>query len=173
MEWLAECNAEELTLTESRFLRSQTCLSVLIEQSFKRLFQSYSINFNNSYSRKGNLFYRPFKRLVIDSDEEFKRAVTYIHTNPVKHGLTSDFTTYKWSSWQTMVSDNPTQLLRDELIRRFGCKELMISSHFERSGGVHLSWQLAGVDGGVDNSSRFLSSCQLSWQLCSILQKLQ
>jgi len=133
IETLTENSSYELTLTESRFLRDQNCLSILIEQSFKRLFQSYSLTFNMAYSRKGNLFYRPFKRVAIDFDEEFTRTVAYIHTNPVKHGLTPDFMTYEWSSWQTILSDYPTKLLRDELIERFGGKELMISSHLQMS----------------------------------------
>jgi hypothetical protein len=121
----------ELTVTENRFLQHEKDLGDLIEQSFKRFFQSYSISFNNYYSRKGNLFYKPYKRLVVESEEHFTQSAIYIHTNPVKHNISRDFTRYKWSSWKTLLSDHPTNLLRDELISRFGGMDSFIRTHVD------------------------------------------
>jgi len=87
-----------LTLTERKFLKEEINLSELIEHAFKNFFQSYALAFNKQHNRKGNLFYKPFKRVRIDTDDQFLQTVIYIHANAVKHGLTNDFTNYKWSS---------------------------------------------------------------------------
>jgi putative transposase len=119
----------ELLLTEKRFLKNEITMSELIEQSFKRFFQSYSLSFNQFHNRKGNLFYRPFKRIEISKESHFTQAIVYIHANPVKHRLTKDFTAYKWSSWHSLLSSTPTKLLRTELMEWFGGRESFISTH--------------------------------------------
>jgi len=58
--------AAETTITEKKYLKNEITISELIEQAFKRLFQSYALAFNGMYNRKGNLFYRPFKRIRIE-----------------------------------------------------------------------------------------------------------
>ena len=58
-------------------------------------------------------------------------ALIYIHANAAKHGLVKDFTTYKWSSWHSIVSNQPTSLLRDEVIKWFGSLESCIKTHKE------------------------------------------
>ena len=75
--------AVELTLTEKKYLHQQVgkhpaevsndktpiiTFSELIEKTFKRFFQSYSMAFNEQHKRKGNLFYKPFKRVKIETD---------------------------------------------------------------------------------------------------------
>src|SRR6185437_5989232 len=73
---------EALTATERRFLASRVAnlskvgnpgnreitFGELIEQAFKRFFQSYALAFNKQHNRHGNLFYKPFKRVKIEND---------------------------------------------------------------------------------------------------------
>ncbi|HEX7904548.1 MAG TPA: hypothetical protein VF487_11765 [Chitinophagaceae bacterium] len=119
------------SLTEKRFLEKEITLSELIEQGFKRFFQSYSLAFNKMYTRKGNLFYKPFKRVAIDKQSHFTQAIIYIHASPVKHGICKDFTTYEWSSWRSLLSGRETNLLRDEVLNWFGDKARFINAHQE------------------------------------------
>ena len=141
---------ETLTATERKFLASRAAngrvanlpkagnpgnpemsFGELIEQTFKRFFQSYALAFNKQHHRQGNLFYKPFKRVKIENDAQFTMALIYIHTNAAKHGLVKDFTTYAWSSWHSIVSNQPTLLLRDEIITWFGSIQECIKSHKE------------------------------------------
>jgi putative transposase len=122
---------QDLTLTEKKFIDERTDLSTLLEQTFKRFFQSYSLSFNNLHERKGNLFYRPFKRVEVAEDSHFTQSVLYIHANPVKHQLVEDFRDYPWSSWNSLAGDGPTELLRNELWNWFGGKPRFISIHEE------------------------------------------
>jgi len=114
-------------------------LSILIERTFKRFFQSYSLAFNKRHGRKGNLFYKPFKRVKIKNDNQFTMALIYIHANAAKHGLVKDFTSYEWSSWHSIISNQPTLLLRDEVIKWFGSIEVCIKSHRELAASYYNS----------------------------------
>lgn len=60
-------------------------------RAFKNLFIAYSMAFSIRYERTGSLFQKPFKRRLVDSDRYFAVLVRYIHRNPQKHGLISDF----------------------------------------------------------------------------------
>jgi REP element-mobilizing transposase RayT len=117
------------SLTEKKFLENLCTISELAEHGFKRFFQSYSLAFNKVHQRKGNLFYKPFKRVVVDKEAHFTQAIIYIHANPVKHRIIKDFTTYQWSSWKSYLSVAPTDLLRDEVLDWFGNKEQFIKAH--------------------------------------------
>jgi putative transposase len=87
-----------LTVTETKFLNNETGAGEITEQAFERFFQSYALAFNKMYNRSGNLFYRPFKRVLGEKGSHFTQTVIYIHSNPVKHHITADFTRYDWSS---------------------------------------------------------------------------
>ena len=136
----------ELTITEKKFLVQRVAnlpkvgnpdhhavitLSQLLEQTFKRFFQSYALAFNKQHSRQGNLFYKPFKRVKIEKDTQFTMALIYIHANAAKHKLVKDFTAYAWSTWHSIISNQPTLLLRDEIIDWFGSLEIFIKTHKE------------------------------------------
>lgn len=126
-------NRRYLTSTEKKFLAGQIDTSVLAEQTFKRFFQSYSLSFNKYTKRKGNLFYRPFKRLEIIKDSHFTQAMVYIHANPMKHKIVKDFTTYRWSSWQHLINDKYSSPLKKEIMKWFGNKQRFIQTHMEMS----------------------------------------
>lgn len=121
------------TTSEKLFLDKKLLLTELVERTFKRFFQSYSQSFNKMYNRQGNLFYKPFKRIEVDRDSHFKQAVVYIHANPQKHQLVKDFSSWKWSSWKSILSELPTRLLRNELLDWFGGKDLFIKTHLDLS----------------------------------------
>ena len=129
-----------LTLTEKEFVQNETTLGELIEQSFKRFFQSYSLAFNKQHNRKGNLFHRPFKRVEINKESHFTQAVIYIHANAQHHRLCKDFTRYKWSSWHTMLSDLPTQIKRSEVLQWFGGLQQFIIIHKSMSNYYYIDF---------------------------------
>lgn len=127
----------KLSLTEKKFLKNEVLLGTLIGQSFKRFFQSYSLSFNKVHKRSGNLFYKPFKRIGVNKESQFTQTIIYIHANPLKHQIVKDFMTYKWSSWQSLLSDLPTSILRTEILEWFGNKERLIQTHKELTQYYH------------------------------------
>lgn len=101
----------------------------IVSHQFRKFYQSYSMAFNKQHSRVGTLFQTPFKRALIDSDIYFTRLVTYIHTNPQLHGLTNDFRNWEWSSYNRLIAEHPSKLMREDVINWFGNKINYSNAH--------------------------------------------
>lgn len=117
---------KELCSTEKMFLLQKATIHDLIDHVFQRFLISYTMAFNNVHKRKGNLLHRPFKHVHVDKDTQFTQTVIYINANAQKLKLVTDFRKYKWSSYNTILSDSPTKLFRKELLDWFGGKEEFI-----------------------------------------------
>ena len=133
---IANINLKDIkqrTITENLYLKKESSINNLVVKAFKRFFQSYAQSFNKTYSRNGNLFYKPFKRIEIIPVSQFTSTIIYIHANALKHGIVKDFREHKWSSWHSILSSKPTKLMRDELLDWFGGKEAFIKTHLDLS----------------------------------------
>ena len=108
----------------------KSCHDIVAHQ-LQKFFQSYAMAFNKRYERVGSLFQKPFKRTQIDSDEYLTRMIFYIHHNPEKHKLIDDFRNWRWSSYQRVLLDKPSNLKKQEVIDWFGSKEDFIQYHNE------------------------------------------
>ena len=100
-----------------------------VSERFRLLFLSYTKAINKQISRKGSLFQRPFKRKKVDNDSYFNSLVWYIQRNPEHHGIHHDFTTYSWSSFQRILSEKPSKLMKKEVLDWFGGKENYVVFH--------------------------------------------
>ncbi|MEM9894997.1 MAG: transposase [Bacteroidota bacterium] len=92
-------------------------------EAFRSFFISYAKAINKAYNRTGSLFQHKFKKKVIDDDAYYSAIVAYIHLNPVKAGLAKKPKEWKFSSYETILSDKPTQILREEVLSWFGGRE--------------------------------------------------
>jgi len=101
----------------------------LISKQFATLFGTYAKAINKQEKRYGNLFQRPYKRKQISNESHFSHLVYYIHANPTLHTPNVDFKKYKWSSYQTMLSNAKTKLARQEVLDWFGGVEQFVSFH--------------------------------------------
>lgn len=132
-DFLQNKSIHELCSTEKRFLLQKATIHDLIDNVFQRFLISYTMSFNNVHKRKGNLLHRPFKHILVNRDTQFTQTVIYINVNTLKHKLLNDFTKYKWSSYNTILSDRPTKLYRKELLDWFGGKEQFIKTLKEQT----------------------------------------
>jgi putative transposase len=128
-KYLQTLPSQSLKPIEKKYLASAATTELLLELEWKRFFNSYAMAFNKQHKRKGNLFQRPFKRVEVMKESQFTQAVIYIHANAQHHKLCKDFTKHQWSSWQTMLSDKPTHLKREEVLEWFGGKQQFIDTH--------------------------------------------
>jgi REP element-mobilizing transposase RayT len=96
---------------------------------FSHLFNAYTQAFNKYSSRHGNLFERPFKRILVQDESYFKQLILYIHNNPVKHGFTSTAGEYSWSTYNEIISSKPTNISRDKTIGLFNDHANFIFCH--------------------------------------------
>ena len=86
---------------------------------FGHVFNAYTKYFNKKYDRTGSLFKNKFKKIEVMSDEYLKYLVYYIHHNPVHHGFIDNIEDYKYSSYQSILSDKKTKIQREEVIDWF------------------------------------------------------
>jgi putative transposase len=132
-EILQKRATEDKTKNDHKYLEGNIGLHEFLATQWQKLFTSYAMAFNKIYSRSGNLFYRQFKRIVVDSDSHISTLAIYIHTNAQKHGIVKDFRNYKWSSWHTYMSDTPTNLNKKFLLDWFGGIDNFKYSHIKNS----------------------------------------
>ena len=102
-----------------------------ISQHFANMFNSYTKSINKQYDRRGSLFQEHFGRKRITEEKYLRESLIYIHKNPKKHGITNDLERYRYSSYRTIVSENPTLLARAEVLSWFDDKENFIFCHKE------------------------------------------
>ena len=100
-------------------------------QYFSNFFNAYSRGLNIATQRTGALFERPFKRIPIDNENYLMRLVVYIHQNPQKHGFVIDFKDWNFSSYNSIIGNNPTRLQRNKVLQLFGSREDFIRIHQE------------------------------------------
>ena len=102
-----------------------------ISQHFANMFNSYTKSINKQYDRRGSLFQEHFGRKRITEEKYLRESLIYIHKNPKKHGITNNLERYRYSSYRTIVSENPTLLARAEVLSWFDDKENFIFCHKE------------------------------------------
>ncbi len=91
-----------------------------VSAAFRKLFTAYSQAINIQQKRTGSLFQKPFKRLEVKTTMQLANLAHYIHTNPQKHGICSDFRYYAWSSYERIIKNKPSKLKKDEVLQWFG-----------------------------------------------------
>jgi putative transposase len=113
----------ENLINEERQLK----LSNLLSKQLSNFFSSYSQSFNKVYQRRGSLFLKNFKRKLVDNEDYLFQLIIYIHTNPIKHGFTSNILDWEWTSYSTFSQNYP--LLITEL---FGQENNYHQIHLEK-----------------------------------------
>lgn len=89
-----------------------------VHQPFSNLFNAYTKAFNKKYIRSGSLFQEHLKRIKIEDEEYLRNLIIYVNTNPSHHSLTN-YSDYKHSSYQGLISNSPTLLKRKEVLDLF------------------------------------------------------
>jgi len=98
-------------------------------RQFSHLLNAYTQAINKRHHRTGSLFETKFERKLVDSESYFQNLIFYIHNNPVRHGFVKQMSLYPWSSYDSILSDNPTTLKRNEVLTLFGDKENFVFYH--------------------------------------------
>lgn len=125
------------TKSETEILNAKSILnptniksaSFQISNQFSKLFNSYAQAYNKMYKRTGALFEDPFRRIAVNDERYFTELIYYIHANPKRHGICSDFTQYLHSSYNAFILQKDTQIKRADVLDWFGNKEQFIKFH--------------------------------------------
>ena len=100
-----------------------------VSGQLRKLFIAYAQAIKKQENINGNLFSKPFKRLMVEDDEYLKYVIFYVHHNPVKHGISDDFQNFIYSSYKALLSSKPTKLDRKCVLELFGSQEEFIQYH--------------------------------------------
>ena len=128
-DYLMKMSLSERTKTENNYLEGTVPFYSLANKSFTRFFQSYAQSLNNHTKRKGNLFYKSFKRVAILNDQQFRKTMLYIHTNPLKHGIIGNFRNHDWSSWKEYADGILPKDHKLKTYEIFGNKQSFLMAH--------------------------------------------
>jgi putative transposase len=100
-------------------------------RQFSHLFNSYSQYFNHKYKRHGGLFERSFHKKRIDNRSYFKRCLVYVHQNPIKHKFVERLSDYRYTSYNTVLSEKATLLKREKVLVLFENQLDFLEAHIE------------------------------------------
>ncbi len=98
----------------------------LISKQFSNFFSSYTQAFNKQQHRMGSLFIKNFKRKYISDRDYLLKMVNYIHLNPVRHGFCESPRDWEFSSYNSLLSEQESDLVNKEVIMWFEDRENFI-----------------------------------------------
>jgi len=90
--------------------------------AFSNFFNAYAKAINKAYDRTGSLFQHPFGRIQVDTQAYLLQLVRYIHLNPQRHRLVSDFHEWPYSSYhafETLKVSETLMVCRAEVLGWF------------------------------------------------------
>lgn len=119
------------TLIQQNLPQKDKPATALISLQFSHLFNGYTQGINKVHSRTGGLFETPFRRKTIPDDNYLRRLIFYIHHNPEKHKLTTDFRCYPYSSYSSYLSESTPLPVREEVFAWFGGKADFLQFHLD------------------------------------------
>jgi len=90
-----------------------------LHQAFSNWFNAYTKAINKRYHRSGSLFQEHLKRIEITGEPYLQNLITYVNTNPDHHGI-ANYSRYRHSSYQSLVSTKPTLVHRNDVIELYG-----------------------------------------------------
>lgn len=120
----------EIIHDDLKYSTIQATSEVDPSKQFGFLFNAYTQAVNKKFGRTGSIFENPFVRKLVNSESYLKNLIFYINNNPIHHGITNDINNYRWSSYNSVLSDKPTKINRAAILELFGGKESFIEYHF-------------------------------------------
>lgn len=124
---------EELLVNHPKFKED---FHKLIMQSISNLLNSYAKAFNRKFNRKGGLWMNFTRRFPINADDQLTSTINYIHQNPVHHGFVQRADGWEFSSFNTLFSEKPTLLKRQEILEWFGGIDEYLEYHKLQNTGL-------------------------------------
>ena len=91
----------------------------------------YAKAINQQEKKRGSLFQKLFRRKHIDSEAYLAQVALYIHRNPVHHNIAIELSEWPWTSYKSIVTNKPTKLKRDELLKWFNGENNFTHLHLQ------------------------------------------
>ena len=119
----------EIEINKLKFSTVEKPKEVSASRQFSHFLNAYSQAVNKKYARTGSLFEKRFERKRISDNHYLRQVILYVNTNPLKHNLVEKPKDYKWSSYNSHISNAKTKLKRKEVIELFDNVENFVLCH--------------------------------------------
>ena len=119
----------EIEINKLKFSTVEKPKEVSASRQFSHFLNAYSQAVNKKYARTGSLFEKRFERKRISDNHYLRQVILYINTNPLKHNLVEKPKDYKWSSYNSHISNAKTKLKRKEVIELFDDVDNFVLCH--------------------------------------------
>lgn len=96
---------------------------------FADCFNSFAKHTNLVRHRRGSLFMKSFKNIVVDTEHYMSYLIYYVHINPVKHEFRKTVQQWQWSSYRAYIKDEFDFVKKDFVLNHFGGIEAFIDYH--------------------------------------------
>ena len=113
----------------SRLPDEQLDINKLLEDQFKNLFSGYTLAINKQENRTGSLFQKRFRRISVDSEKYLLILIHYIHRNPIHHSFVNEYSKWKYSSYNELLSYDNNFIDHKIVLVCFGDLESFIKFH--------------------------------------------
>jgi REP element-mobilizing transposase RayT len=97
------CSIVAYCLMDNHFHFAIRVSATPLSKVLQRLLTRYAKSFNLKYGRTGHLFQARFKSILCLDDPYLLSLIRYIHRNPVRAGLVTDPSDWRWSSYSHYV----------------------------------------------------------------------
>ncbi|HMP14492.1 MAG TPA: hypothetical protein PKD70_11470 [Saprospiraceae bacterium] len=121
--------ADFVNLASDHAALRQRLAAWIVRERFRRFLLSYAKAINQQQGRSGSLLQKIFRRRAITTEGHLTTLIAYIHRNPLHHGITPDWEQYPWSSYRSFLSEQPTNLKRDEVLGWFEGTSAFVHAH--------------------------------------------
>ena len=101
-------------------------------KQLSHFFNSYAQSVNKAYKRTGPLFESPFERKLVDDEHYITSLTFFFYYNPQMHGFVSDFRSWEFSSFHSIMQNDHQYLPSQKILSWFGGKEQFIKLHEAR-----------------------------------------
>ncbi len=112
--------------------KSESHFDEMLERQVNRFLVSYVNTFNNEIVRKGGLFQKPFRHVLIVEEAHLQQAIVYVHANAQKHGIVKDYLLHPDHSYHEIIKGTNLYVDSSAVVDFFGNKTAFISVHKEQ-----------------------------------------
>jgi predicted Zn-dependent peptidase len=117
-------------LSEKSEFNKINILSIHLQKQFSHFFNIYAKELFLQKHRKDKLL-GAFNSKKLTDESEIRSTVTQIHMLALQEKLVSELTSWKYNSYNAMLSDKPTRLMRKEVIDIFESVDYFKRDHQE------------------------------------------
>jgi putative transposase len=123
---------KEINIKSLKYSTVETPKIINASNQFSHFFNSYTQSMNKRYKRTGSLFEKPFERKLVSSEKYLKNLIYYINNNAVHHRFVDNAIEYPWSSYGSILSEKPTKIKREQVIKIFDDIDNFVNYHNQK-----------------------------------------